>query len=52
MPKNFKPDTGIRQSMDNWILAGGTQHQALVLGRHVRRWKMLCEILKVDCDTA
>ena len=48
---HFKPDTGIRQSMDDWILAGGTHHQALVLGRHLRRWKMLCEILRVDCVT-
>jgi len=48
---HFKPDTGIRRSMDNWILAGGTHHQALVRGRHLRRWKMLCEILKVDCVT-
>ena len=30
---------------------GRHHHQALVLGRHLRRWKMLCEILRVDCVT-
>lgn len=45
---HLKPDTGIRRSMDAWILAGGTHHQALVLGRHARRWKMLSDILRID----
>ena len=44
---HIKPDTGIRRSMDDWIFAGGTHHQALVLGRHARRWKMLCGMLGI-----
>ncbi len=45
---HLKPDSGIRTSMDEWIRAGGTHHHALVLGRHARRWKMLCDILRID----
>jgi L-arabinose isomerase len=40
----FKPDNGIRQSMDNWLECGGTHHEVLFLGDQVRKLKMFCEI--------
>ena len=48
---HFAPTAGIRPSMDHWIEAGGTHHQALVLGHHARRWTMLCRMLKIECVT-
>jgi L-arabinose isomerase len=44
---HFKPDTGIREAMDNWLLAGGTHHQALNLGRIGKRWHMLSNMLEI-----
>ena len=45
---HFRPNTGIRQSMNNWMLAGGTHHQVLTVGTHTRRWEILCNILGID----
>ncbi|MCK9288360.1 MAG: L-fucose/L-arabinose isomerase family protein [Sphaerochaetaceae bacterium] len=45
---HFRPDTGIRSAMDNWMRLAGTHHQTLVLGRQARRWEMLCDMLKID----
>ena len=44
----FKPDTGIRSSMDKWLEYGGTHHQVLFLGDCRRRFEMLCNILDVE----
>jgi L-arabinose isomerase len=44
----FKPDNGIRQSMDNWLAYGGTHHQVLFLGDHTRRLKMFCEMKNLE----
>ncbi len=46
---HFRPDTGIRQAMNNWLMLGGTHHQTLTLGRQSRRWEMLCDMLMIDC---
>jgi L-arabinose isomerase len=46
---HFHPTKGIRSSMDNWLLQGGTHHQALNLGDYTRRWEMLCRILDIEC---
>lgn len=45
---HFRPKAGIREAMDNWLLAGGTHHQALHLGHHARRWRMLAGILGIE----
>ncbi len=44
----FKPDTGIRASMDEWLRAGGTHHQVLWLGDHMRKLEFLCDILDIE----
>jgi L-arabinose isomerase len=46
---HFKPETGIRKAMDNWLLSGGTHHESLTLGRYERRWKILADILGIEC---
>ena len=45
---HFKPDTGIRACMNGWLSSGGTHHQILFLGDHVRRWQILTGILGIE----
>lgn len=45
---HFRPDTGIRKCMDGWLASGGTHHQILFLGDHVRKWVMLSELLDIE----
>jgi L-arabinose isomerase len=45
---HFRPETGIRRAMDNWLLSGGTHHEALTLGEFSRRWVMLSDILRIE----
>lgn len=45
---HFKPDTGIRAAMDNWMRSGGTHHEAFTRGRTARRWELLCDMLGID----
>jgi L-arabinose isomerase len=45
---HFKPQSGIRQAMDSWLSCGGTHHQVLVLGDHLRKLKILSEMLNIE----
>ena len=44
----FKPDTGIKAAMDQWLKNGGTHHEVLFLGEWRSRLKQLCAILDVE----
>jgi L-arabinose isomerase len=44
----FKPDNGIRKSMDNWLALGGTHHEVLFLGDQTRRIRMFCEMKNLE----
>lgn len=45
---HFRPNTGIKKCMDGWLKNGGTHHQVLNLGDHIRKWKILCDILDIE----
>jgi L-arabinose isomerase len=45
---HFKPDSGVRDANTNWLKAGGTHHQGMLMGDHLRKWKFLCEILGIE----
>jgi L-arabinose isomerase len=45
---HFKPDNGVRQSLDDWLRNGGTHHQCLNMGDQRKRWKMFCLIVDID----
>ncbi|HCM29128.1 MAG: arabinose isomerase [Treponema sp. GWB1_62_6] len=45
---HFRPATGIRSAMDNWLRGGGTHHEALTLGAHHRRWRILARHLGIE----
>ena len=47
---HFRPETGLRKCIDSWLELGGTHHQILNLGDHVRRWEMLSKMLGIDCQ--
>ncbi|MHB8276883.1 MAG: L-arabinose isomerase family protein [Candidatus Humimicrobiaceae bacterium] len=44
----FKPDTGIKRSMEEWLRNGGTHHQVMFLGDPRRKLKILCDILDIE----
>jgi len=45
----FKPDRGIKQSMNDWLKYGGTHHQVMWTGDHMRKLRFLCDILDIEC---
>ena len=44
----FKPDTGVRQCMNDWLRAGGTHHMVMNLGRHAADWEVFCELAGIE----
>jgi L-arabinose isomerase len=44
----FKPDSGIRKAMDEWLKNGGTHHEVLFLGDWCNRFRALCQILDIE----
>lgn len=44
----FRPYTGIRSSMTEWLRKGGTHHQVMIQGNPCRKLEMLCNILKIE----
>jgi L-arabinose isomerase len=44
----FKPDSGVRKSMENWLKHGGTHHQVLFMGDPRRKLEMLCDVLGIE----
>ena len=45
---HFRPDTGVRNCLDNWLKNCGTHHQCLNLGDQRERWRMLSLILNIE----
>ncbi len=45
---HFSPATGVREANTNWLRAGGTHHQCMLLGNQLQRWRMLCDILDIE----
>lgn len=43
----FRPNTGVRTSMDEWLRNGGTHHQVMFRGDQTRRLRFLCNILGI-----
>jgi L-arabinose isomerase len=49
MPYIFwRPDSGVTACVENWLRAGGTHHEVISLGDVADRWKMLCDLCKVE----
>jgi L-arabinose isomerase len=49
MPYIFwRPDRRSHQLRGEWLRAGGTHHEVISLGDVADRWKMLCDLWKVN----
>ena len=44
----FRPDSGVKKSVEAWLKQGGTHHEVICLGDVASRWKMLCEMLDIE----
>ncbi len=50
MPYFFwRPDCGAAACVENWVKYGGTHHEVINLGDVSRRWRMLADMLDVEC---
>lgn len=50
MPYFFwRPDCGAAKCVEGWIRNGGTHHEVINLGDVSRRWRMLADMLDVEC---
>jgi L-arabinose isomerase len=45
---HFKPDTGVRNAMTNWLKNGGTHHQCFNIGDITRRWELFAKIVGIE----
>ena len=45
---HFSPDSGVREANTGWLRAGGSHHQAMLMGDQLRKWQLLCEILGIE----
>jgi L-arabinose isomerase len=45
---HFKPDTGVRNAMTNWLKNGGTHHQCFNIGDTTRRWELFAKIAGIE----
>lgn len=44
----FKPDSGVRRCVEDWLKLGGTHHEVICLGDVAQRWKILCEMAGIE----
>jgi len=44
----FRPDKGVRASMDAWLRLGGPHHQVLNPGRHAQAWRTFSELAGLE----
>jgi L-arabinose isomerase len=45
---HFRPASGMRHFLDEWLRNGGTHHFCMNLGDQVERWRLLAELLDID----
>jgi len=44
----YRPNGGVRQTLNNWLRAGGTHHKCLNLGHHANRWRLFAELAGIE----
>jgi L-arabinose isomerase len=45
---HFRPRSGMKQFLDDWLRLGGTHHFVINLGDHIDRWRRVAELLDID----
>jgi L-arabinose isomerase len=49
---HFRPDRGVRASMDAWLRLGGPHHQVLNMGRQADAWRTFSELAGLEFEVA
>jgi L-arabinose isomerase len=49
---HFRPDSGLRACMDNWLRLGGPHHQVLNPGRQAQAWRTFSELAGLEFAVA
>jgi L-arabinose isomerase len=44
----FKPATGVRACMDDWLRNGGTHHMVMNLGHRAADWRVFCALAGIE----
>jgi L-arabinose isomerase len=47
---HFRPESGVRRFMDDWLRLGGTHHFVVNLGDQVESWRRLAELLDLGYE--
>jgi L-arabinose isomerase len=47
---HFRPQSGVRQFMDDWLRLGATHHFVVNLGDQSERWRLLAEQLDIEYE--
>ena len=47
---HFRPDSGMRPFLNDWLRYGGMHHFCVNLGDHLDRWRHLAELLEIDYE--
>jgi L-arabinose isomerase len=47
---HFRPQSGVRQFMDDWLSLGGTHHFVVNLGDQSERWRRFAELVEIDYE--
>jgi L-arabinose isomerase len=47
----FKPATGVRACMDDWLRNGGTHHMVMNLGHRAADWRVFCALAGIEYVT-
>ncbi|MFV0431474.1 MAG: L-fucose/L-arabinose isomerase family protein [Alphaproteobacteria bacterium] len=45
---HYHPHNGVKECMNGWLKNGGTHHQVMHLGDVRNRWKIFCELSKIE----
>jgi L-arabinose isomerase len=44
----FKFDKSVQYCIEQWLILGGTHHEAITIGDTRERWKMICRIIGIE----
>ncbi len=44
----FRPASGVRRCMNEWLRAGGTHHMVMNLGHHAANWEIFCDLAGIE----
>jgi L-arabinose isomerase len=49
---HFRPDSGVKECLNNWLRLGGPHHQVMHIGRQLETWRAFCELAGIELEVA